>query len=126
MRSEKGRTFDPVVLEVFFDMIDSLEAQLPELRTQPVSLLGVEPITTDRLFEPSFGPVPRTPTEKALRDIASAQREVLSLYEISQTLGSTLKLSEVLPIVIQNSKTSPILLLWSYIWQRVASFEQRM
>lgn len=99
MRSEKGRTFDPVVLEVFFDMIDSLEAQLPELRTQPVSLLGVEPITTDRLFEPSFGPVPRTPTEKALRDIASAQREVLSLYEISQTLGSTLKLSEILPIV---------------------------
>ena len=35
----------------------------------------------------------------ALRDIAAAQREVLSLYEISQTLGSTLKLSEILPIV---------------------------
>ncbi len=99
MRSEKGRTFDPVVLEVFIDIVDSLEEKLPELSSRPVSLLGVEPITTDRLFERSFGLAPRTPTEKALRDIASAQREVLSLYEISQTLGSTLKLSEVLPIV---------------------------
>ena len=43
MRSEKGRTFDPVVLEVFFDMIDSLEAQLPELRTQPVSASNQSP-----------------------------------------------------------------------------------
>ena len=99
MRSEKGRTFDPVVLEVFFSIVDSLEDSLPELSSRPVSLLGVEPINPDRLFEPSFGPAPHTPTEKALRDIASAQREVLSLYEISQTLGSTLKLSEVLPIV---------------------------
>src|SRR6185503_14168886 len=60
MRSEKGRTFDPVVLEVFFSIVDSLEDSLPELspRPRPVSLLGVEPINTDRLFEPSFGPAP--------------------------------------------------------------------
>ena len=51
------------------------------------------------MLEPSFAVGARTRTEKALRDISAAQREVLSLYEISQTLGSTLKLSEVLPIV---------------------------
>jgi len=99
MRGEQGRTFDPKLLEVFFDIIDSLEDRLPPLNARPVSLMGVEPISTDRLFEPGFGPVLRTPTEMALRDIAAAQREVLSLYEISQTLGSTLKLSEILPIV---------------------------
>lgn len=99
MRAEKGRTFDPVVLEVFFDIVDSLEDHLPVINPRPVSLLGVEPVTTGRLFELPYSPIPRTPTEKALRDIASAQREVLSLYEISQTLGSTLKLSEILPIV---------------------------
>src|SRR6185295_16899684 len=54
---------------------------------------------TGYLLEQSFGPPPRTRAEKALRDITAAQREVLSLYEIAQTLGSTLKLSEVLPIV---------------------------
>jgi diguanylate cyclase (GGDEF)-like protein/putative nucleotidyltransferase with HDIG domain len=99
MRGEQGRTFDPKLLEVFFDIIDSLEDRLPALSARPVSLLGVEPISTGRLFEPGFGPAVRTPTEMALRDIAAAQREVLSLYEISQTLGSTLKLSEILPIV---------------------------
>jgi diguanylate cyclase (GGDEF)-like protein/putative nucleotidyltransferase with HDIG domain len=99
MRAEKGRTFDPVLVEEFFEIIESLEETLPPVNPQPMSLLGVEPIATDRLFELGFSPAPRTPTEKALRDIAAAQREVLSLYEISQTLGSTLKLSEVLPIV---------------------------
>ncbi len=99
MRGEMGRTFDPKLLEVFFDIIDSLEDRLPAPNARPVSLLGIEPISTDRLFEPGFGPVLRTPTEMALRDIAAAQREVLSLYEIAQTLGSTLKLSEILPIV---------------------------
>jgi diguanylate cyclase (GGDEF)-like protein/putative nucleotidyltransferase with HDIG domain len=99
MRQEDGRTFDPSLLKVFFEILDSLEDRLPALSARPVSLLGVEPLASDRFLEMSFSPVPRTPTEKALRDIAAAQREVLSLYEISQTLGSTLKLSEVLPIV---------------------------
>src|SRR6185436_16094197 len=99
MRSESGRTFDPVMLAEFLEIVDSLEDTLPALSTRPVSLLGVEHVGTDRLVERRLKLAPRTPTERALRDIAAAQREVLSLYEISQTLGSTLKLSEVLPIV---------------------------
>ena len=98
MRGEAGRTFDPALLEVFFDNIDEFEDYVPDLSAPAVSLLGAEPRTTGRL-EPGFALAPRTPNEKALRDIAAAQREVLSLYKISQTLGSTLKLSEVLPIV---------------------------
>lgn len=99
MRAETGRTFDPAILEVFLEMIDSLEDAMPPLSARPVSLLGVEHVTADRPLERKLRLAPRTATEKALRDIAAAQREVLSLYEISQTLGSTLKLSEVLPIV---------------------------
>lgn len=99
MRGEAGRTFDPGLLETFLKIVGGLEKTLPRLSARAVSLFGVEPVTTDRTFERGFGLAARTPTEKALRDIAAAQREVLSLYEISQTLGSTLKLSEVLPIV---------------------------
>jgi diguanylate cyclase (GGDEF)-like protein/putative nucleotidyltransferase with HDIG domain len=98
MRDEAGLTFDPALLEVFFDNIDEFEDYVPDTCAPAVSLLGVEPRTTGRL-EPRFALAPKTPNEKALLDIAAAQREVLSLYEISQTLGSTLKLSEVLPIV---------------------------
>jgi diguanylate cyclase (GGDEF)-like protein/putative nucleotidyltransferase with HDIG domain len=99
MRRESSRTFDPAVLASFLGSIDSLEDNLPALSVRPVSLLGVEPVMTEHLLDQSFEFAPKTRTEKALRDIAAAQREVLSLYEISQTLGSTLKLSEVLPIV---------------------------
>lgn len=99
MRGEEARSFDPPILETFLNIVDSIEDSLPVLSSRPVSLLGVEAVLSDRPFEVNFNPVPRTATEKALRDIGAAQREVLSLYEISKTLGSTLKLSEVLPIV---------------------------
>ncbi len=38
----------------------------------------------------------------ALRDISSAHREVYALYEIAQTLGSSLRLAEVLEMVIHQ------------------------
>ena len=99
MRRESGRTFDPVILAKFLEIIDELEVSLPVLSPRPSSLIGSEPLSigTGHLIEAGLGA--RTRTEKALRDISAAQREVLSLYEISQTLGSSLKLSEVLPIV---------------------------
>lgn len=99
MRGESGRSFDPYILRSFLEIIDSIEVALPALSVRPVSLLGVEHVAADRPLGRKLRLAPRTATEKALRDIAAAQREVLSLYEISQTLGSTLKLSEVLPIV---------------------------
>lgn len=99
MRRDSARTFDPVVLAKFFEVIDALEDGLPALSLRPVTVFDMDKLSTGRLFEQSVGLMPKTRTEKALLDIAAAQREVLSLYEISQTLGSTLKLSEVLPIV---------------------------
>jgi diguanylate cyclase (GGDEF)-like protein len=79
-------------------VIDSLELNLAVPKSRPVTLVGIEPLSTDCVLG-RVGLEPRTRTEKALLDIAAAQREVVSLYEISQTLGSTLKLSVVLPIV---------------------------
>jgi diguanylate cyclase (GGDEF)-like protein len=58
----------------------------------------VEPDKRVRLIE-RITVVDRSPAEEALRGITAAQREVLSLYEISQTLGSALRLSEVLAII---------------------------
>ncbi|HWC77212.1 MAG TPA: diguanylate cyclase, partial [Blastocatellia bacterium] len=101
MQRESGRTFDPSVLAKFLQVIDELELSLPVLSIRPTALVGVEPVNLGSNYpvDAGIGAGARTRTEKALRDISAAQREVLSLYEISQTLGSTLKLSEVLPIV---------------------------
>ena len=99
MRAESSHTFDPSILSKFIEVIESLEFNLGALDARPVSLPGIELLSTDCFLDRSLCVEPRTRTERALLDIAAAQREVLSLYEISQTLGSTLKLSEVLPIV---------------------------
>ena len=98
MRKESGTTFDPDILARFMEVIDSLEFNLAAPTARPGTLVGIDPLSTDCVLD-RFGVEPRTRTEKALLDIAAAQREVVSLYEISQTLGSTLKLSVVLPIV---------------------------
>ncbi|MCI0487143.1 MAG: diguanylate cyclase [Blastocatellia bacterium] len=100
MRAESGRTFDPAILEAFFKVIISIESQMPATGHPAFSAGEADPnLPTGSLFDEVAGRRPRSRTEEAMRDIAAAQREVLSLYEISQTLGSTLKLSEILPIV---------------------------
>jgi diguanylate cyclase (GGDEF)-like protein/putative nucleotidyltransferase with HDIG domain len=99
MRGERGGMFEPALLDQFFAIIDTLEAHLPASPARPLSLPQAEPLTTARLLDDGLSFPPQARAEKALRDITAAQGEVLSLYEIAQTLGSTLKLSEVLPVV---------------------------
>lgn len=99
MRREAGRTFDPGILETFFNAIGELEEHIPAPDLQALPAIERGDADAGRLMEYGLGQAPKTRTEKALRDIATAQREAYSLYEISQTLGSTLKLSEVLAIV---------------------------
>lgn len=100
MRLESGRMFDPVLLEVFFGLVEVAERNGHHSiqHSHSVALPRVEPQQpgNDILRVDS---VPKSAAEKALLDISAAQREVLSLYEISQTLGSALRLSDVLPII---------------------------
>jgi diguanylate cyclase (GGDEF)-like protein/putative nucleotidyltransferase with HDIG domain len=98
MRRESGTSFDPRVLEKFIQIIDSLEDYRPVTAPLSAPVSAIEQMSLD-LIERGFDLEPETGTEKALRDISAAQKEALSLYEISQTLGSSLKLSEVLAIV---------------------------
>ncbi len=103
MRREAGHTFDPELLEAFFEVVGPIDDELKQEADERFQSHAKWAATVE---QPSFAqtgeagtPGPKTPAERALRDITAAQREVLSLYEISQTLGSTLTLSEVLPIV---------------------------
>lgn len=100
MRVDSGRTFDPAILGVFLKMVESAEDDrvVPSRHSHNVTPPGVarQDRGGDLLLVDSG---PRTAAEKALLDISAAQREVLSLYEISHTLGSALRLSDVLPII---------------------------
>ncbi|MGH9822583.1 MAG: diguanylate cyclase [Blastocatellia bacterium] len=123
MRHESGLTFDPALLDRFFEIVESLEEglELParveeewHSRHQASFEVG---LTGGLTLVDGFAVNRKSPAEQALRDITSAQREVLSLYEISQTLGSALRLSEVLAIIaaklenVANFSTLAIYLL---------------
>jgi diguanylate cyclase (GGDEF)-like protein/putative nucleotidyltransferase with HDIG domain len=103
MRQETGKTFDPMLLESFFEIASTIEdgCEIAEERLgsfQPLAVTPSDVGSTGQLVE-AAGIGQRSLAEKALRDITTAQWEVLSLYEISQTLGSALTLSELLPII---------------------------
>jgi diguanylate cyclase (GGDEF)-like protein/putative nucleotidyltransferase with HDIG domain len=98
MRGERGRMFDPALLDQFFAIIDTLEAEVPA-PPGAVAYVESEALTTGGLVDDGLSYPPSARAERALRDITAAQGEVLSLYEMAQTLGSTLRLSEVLPVV---------------------------
>ncbi len=99
MRGERGRMFDPGLLDQFFAIIDTLEAEVPAVPAGAVAYVESEALTTGGLVDEGLSYPPSARAERALRDITAAQGEVLSLYEMAQTLGSTLRLSEVLPVV---------------------------
>jgi diguanylate cyclase (GGDEF)-like protein/putative nucleotidyltransferase with HDIG domain len=108
MRMESGGAFDPVLLEKFFQIAPSLSEESIEETpvvsdSAPAAMFSIERPFTGQLIAPP-GLVNRSPVEKAMRDITSAQREVLSLYEISQTLGTTLRLSEVMGIIAAETE----------------------
>lgn len=103
MQRESGVTFDPVLLNRFLGIIDSLDETLASLSDQRSyshyqSAMDFRETSGLTLMD-GFSVEVKSPAEQALRDITAAQREVLSLYEISHTLGSALRLSEVLAII---------------------------
>ncbi len=62
-------------------------------------LLHLGVITAEKRVAPE---VRRAGDPRALSDISSAQREVYALYEIAQTLGSSLRLADVLDLVVSK------------------------
>ena len=100
MRRESGRTFDPLLLEKFMEIVGTLDASVAgfDYNKQHGESSTFNLDSSIEMIE-GISIADRSPAERALRGITAAQREVLSLYEISQTLGSALRLSEVLAII---------------------------
>jgi diguanylate cyclase (GGDEF)-like protein/putative nucleotidyltransferase with HDIG domain len=103
MRRESGQTFDPALLETFFDILPLIVGDEPlSVVSEPQHSLSHALLDFDSRQPVTAAGVAmayKSPAEQALRNITAAQKEVLSLYEISRTLGSALSLSEVLAII---------------------------
>ena len=97
LRQMSGKSFDPVVVEMFVKHLDEFDRLLsPEdLREQ------VRPREAAGAAAPAARPGPHSSGDGAegFRSIARAQREVSALHEITQAIGSSLNLQDTAALV---------------------------
>ncbi len=104
LRHEAGRALDPALVPVFVDMLPTLLAAA-ELEEQTVR--------QPALAEPAFGAAATAGLAvpgNAFENIALAHREIYALYEIAQSMGTSLGVADTMALI--SSKLTK-LLPWS-------------
>jgi diguanylate cyclase (GGDEF)-like protein/putative nucleotidyltransferase with HDIG domain len=91
LREGTGTMFDPTVIRTFLDHLPDFEAEIRRRR--------VEPQTTEAAAGRLSGKTSRIETgPKAFERIRSAHREVITLYDIAQTIGTSLDLRDTFAV----------------------------
>ena len=105
LKHESGRALDPKLVPLFIELLPSLIAELGpgERETEPAEPVVALPGST------AVGLVP-APTGNAFENIALAHREIYALYEIAQSMGTSLGVSDTMALI--SSKLSKIV-SWS-------------
>ena len=107
LSAEKGRSFDPRVVEVMERRYQELEMMVSSMETERLRL-DIAP-KIDRQVAPSSG-FAEVPDEAEIRatsflsSIISARQEAQLLFELAQTLGNSLSLKETLSVVAVRLK----------------------
>ena len=107
LSADKGRSFDPRVVEVMERRYRELEAMVNSMETER-RRLDIAP-KIDRDVAPSSG-YAEAPNEAEVRaasflsSIISARQEAQLLFELAQTLGNSLSLRETLSVVASRLK----------------------
>ena len=105
MLEDSGKGFDAEILEVFLSIVHDVHAKVLALEFPALKL--------EEFDEKNRGAYKENKKEAAKQisdgrqkyaDITDAVREVLAIYEISQSLGSTLHLSELLTVISSKIK----------------------
>jgi diguanylate cyclase (GGDEF)-like protein/putative nucleotidyltransferase with HDIG domain len=98
IRSRAGKQYDPEVVDRFEEILEALTEEVREIEVHESRVEGLRRISeTARDSERRM--TRRSRDMVAFQDISSTYREVFALYELAQTLGSTLNLHETLMIV---------------------------
>ncbi|HIE53058.1 MAG TPA: diguanylate cyclase [Armatimonadetes bacterium] len=90
----KGTQFDPEVVDAFLRVIAREEGKSVEELLQ-----AIEQETSSTPEPPAQRPNTQPPVTGVMRDIARAHQELYALYEIAQTVGSSLSLDETLSLL---------------------------
>jgi diguanylate cyclase (GGDEF)-like protein/putative nucleotidyltransferase with HDIG domain len=112
VKAQSGKAFDPVIVEILERRLPDLENQAREAGSE-ASRLSRE-VTTASGCAPGAGfdeqqPLPSDPSGNAdngfLSSIAAARNEVQILFELSQSLGTSLSLVDTLSVLAQRLQT---------------------
>ncbi|HEX6185227.1 MAG TPA: diguanylate cyclase [Pyrinomonadaceae bacterium] len=98
LRRMAGKSFDPVVVEMFVKHVDDFDALLsPEdLREQ---VQTEETPTAVKAADTTTGAAVSRDGAEGFRSIAAAQREVAALHELAQIIGTSLNLQDTAALV---------------------------
>jgi diguanylate cyclase (GGDEF)-like protein/putative nucleotidyltransferase with HDIG domain len=104
LNQESSRALDPTVVQMFVRMLPALSAEAEKLEARPTRRLTLEP--TSDLGRPAVGFQPEAKSSTVFEDIALAHREIYALYEIAQTMGTSLGVSDTMALI--SSKLSSL------------------
>jgi diguanylate cyclase (GGDEF)-like protein/putative nucleotidyltransferase with HDIG domain len=96
LNQEKGKALDPTVLETFIRMLPELTRQVQKLEDTP-RRLTVSPATEGTVATGTTWV--DTKASSVFDDIAHAHREIYALYEIAQTMGTSLGVSDTMALI---------------------------
>ena len=103
LQQEAGRALDPQVVQMFVGMAPEMEAAAETIETATPRRLSLEPQNERGVPAVGFSPESNK-TSTVFEDIALAHREIYALYEIAQTMGTSLGVADTMALI--SSKLS--------------------
>jgi diguanylate cyclase (GGDEF)-like protein/putative nucleotidyltransferase with HDIG domain len=98
LQQEAGKALDPAVVQMFIKNLGYLTDEAERLESAPGRRLSLE--SDSERGRPAVGFQPETTKSTTVfEDIAHAHREIYALYEIAQTMGTSLGVSDTMALI---------------------------
>jgi diguanylate cyclase (GGDEF)-like protein/putative nucleotidyltransferase with HDIG domain len=97
LMQEAGKGLDPAVVAMFMELLPELQQEALKLDQNTRRLLAAEEQAPHG--RPATGLAPEHTKKNVFEDIALAHREIYSLYEIAQAMGTSLGVSDTMALI---------------------------
>ena len=97
LKHEAGRALDPSLVPVFIELLPSLVAEANE-QERAAQAAATKP-ASEGPGTTAAGLVPKSTTATAFENIALAHKEIYALYEIAQSMGTSLGVADTMALI---------------------------
>jgi diguanylate cyclase (GGDEF)-like protein/putative nucleotidyltransferase with HDIG domain len=110
LRKDKGSHYDPKIVDLFIEHLPTFEEQVAQLKQGELAFSPVQIEETEAIRKalPAAGLMEKSETEtgmdylQTIRDAHQSSHEMMALYEIAQTLNSSLISIETVPAALRH------------------------